>query len=94
MITTQIKTLIKIPSLQLSVWLVALSCLSLAYTQVSYAQQTAQTNAYSNTATSSSSSTTDAEQEQFTLNMRDADIQGFIQWVANRTGKNIVIHRN
>ena len=97
MITTQIKTLIKIPSLQLSVWLVALSCLSLAYTQVSYAQQTAQTNADSNTATSSSTSsstTTDAEQEQFTLNMRDADIQGFIQWVANRTGKNIVIHRS
>ncbi|MDB2409583.1 type II secretion system secretin GspD [Pseudomonadales bacterium] len=33
-------------------------------------------------------------EEQFTLNMREADIQGFIQWVANRTGKNIVIHRS
>lgn len=32
--------------------------------------------------------------EEFTMNMREADIRGFIQWVANRTGKNIIVHRN
>lgn len=35
-----------------------------------------------------------AQPETFTMNMREADIRGFIQWVANRTNKNIVVHRN
>ncbi len=32
--------------------------------------------------------------ERFTMNMREADIRGFIQWVADRTQRNIIVHRN
>ncbi len=31
--------------------------------------------------------------EKVTMNMRDADIRALIQWVADNTGKNIVVHR-
>ncbi|WP_101759472.1 type II secretion system secretin GspD [Oceanicoccus sp. KOV_DT_Chl] len=31
--------------------------------------------------------------DQLTMNMRDADIRSLIQWVADNTGKNIVVHR-
>ena len=31
--------------------------------------------------------------EKLTMNMRDADIRSLIQWVADNTGKNIVVHR-
>ena len=31
--------------------------------------------------------------EKLTMNMRDADIRALIQWVADNTGKNIVVHR-
>ena len=31
--------------------------------------------------------------EKVTMNMRDADIRALIQWVADTTGKNIVVHR-
>ena len=34
------------------------------------------------------------EPERFTMNMREADIRGFIQWVADRTQRNIIVHRN
>lgn len=30
----------------------------------------------------------------FTMNMREADIRAFIQWIADRTEKNIIVHRN
>ena len=32
--------------------------------------------------------------EKLTMNMRDADIRALIQWVADNTGKNIVVHRD
>lgn len=32
--------------------------------------------------------------ERFTMNMREADIRAYIQWVADRTQKNIIVHRN
>ena len=32
--------------------------------------------------------------EQFTMNMREADIRGFVQWIADRTQKNIIVHRS
>lgn len=31
---------------------------------------------------------------QFTMNMREADIRGFIQWIADRTKRNIIVHRS
>jgi general secretion pathway protein D len=31
--------------------------------------------------------------EKLTMNMRDADIRALIQWVADNTGKNIIVHR-
>ncbi len=36
----------------------------------------------------------EAQPEKFVLNMREADIRGFIQWTADRTQRNIIIHRN
>ncbi len=32
--------------------------------------------------------------DELTMNMRDADIRSLIQWVADNTGKNIVVHRD
>lgn len=32
-------------------------------------------------------------QDKLTMNMRDADIRALIQWVADNTGKNIIVHR-
>lgn len=32
-------------------------------------------------------------QDKLTMNMRDADIRALIQWVADNTGKNIVVHK-
>jgi general secretion pathway protein D len=32
-------------------------------------------------------------EDKLTMNMRDADIRSLIQWVADNTGKNIVVHR-
>ena len=63
--------------------------LSLTFLSSSYSQD----NVKGNTQQAAEAASTSVE-EQFTLNMREADIQGFIQWVANRTGKNIVIHRS
>ena len=34
------------------------------------------------------------DDESFMVNMRQADIRAFIQWVADRTNKNILLHRN
>ena len=34
------------------------------------------------------------EPERFTMNMREADIRGFVQWIADRTKKNIIVHRS
>ncbi len=34
------------------------------------------------------------EADTFTMNMREADIRAFIQWMADRTNKNIVVHRS
>lgn len=34
------------------------------------------------------------EAESFSINMRDADLRAFIQWVADRTNRNILLHRN
>ena len=34
------------------------------------------------------------EPDSFSMNMREADIRAFIQWIADRTGKNIVVHRS
>ena len=33
-------------------------------------------------------------EEQLKMNMRDADIRALIQWVADNTGKNIVVHKD
>lgn len=33
-------------------------------------------------------------EDKITMNMRDADIRAVIQWVADRTGKNIIVHRD
>jgi general secretion pathway protein D len=33
-------------------------------------------------------------EDKLTMNMRDADIRSLIQWVADNTGKNIVVHKN
>ncbi|MDA8693663.1 type II secretion system secretin GspD [Pseudomonadales bacterium] len=63
--------------------------LSLTFVSSGYSQDNVEGNAQQ----AAEAASTSAE-EQFTLNMREADIQGFIQWVANRTGKNIVIHRS
>jgi general secretion pathway protein D len=35
-----------------------------------------------------------AEEGKLTLNMRDADIRSLIQWVADVTGKNLVVHKD
>lgn len=84
---------------QLRRLMVLLACLiGLTFTS----QSIAQASAAAKTATvppSPPASTPAAEQpaeaaEEFTMNMREADIRGFIQWVANRTGKNIIVHRN
>lgn len=32
-------------------------------------------------------------EERLTMNMRDADIRALIQWVADNTGKNIIVHK-
>ncbi len=32
--------------------------------------------------------------DKLTMNMRDADIRALIQWVADNTGKNIVVHKD
>ena len=77
----QAKQLTNRPSLKLLTWLFIVSSLLLSLAPASYAQQALPI-------------AEPQPEEQFTLNMRDADIQGFIQWVANRTGKNIVIHRS
>jgi len=37
---------------------------------------------------------TDGGNDKFTMNMREADLRAFIQWVADRTGKNILVHRS
>lgn len=34
----------------------------------------------------------DREQKEITMNMRDAEIRGVIQWVSDLTGKNILVH--
>jgi general secretion pathway protein D len=38
--------------------------------------------------------TQSAENGAFTINMREADIRAFIQWIADRTQKNIIVHRS
>ncbi|MBR9805050.1 type II secretion system secretin GspD, partial [bacterium] len=43
---------------------------------------------------SSASMAQDDSEERFTLNMREADIRAFIQWVADRTGRSMVVHKN
>ncbi|RZV51400.1 MAG: hypothetical protein EX270_10480, partial [Pseudomonadales bacterium] len=40
------------------------------------------------------SADTPAGGARFTMNMREADIRGFIQWIADRTQKNIIVHRS
>lgn len=35
-----------------------------------------------------------ADDETITMNLRDADIRGLIQWVADLTGRNMVVHRD
>src|SRR5690606_14688280 len=32
--------------------------------------------------------------DTITMNMRDADIRALIQWVADQTGRNMVVHRD
>ncbi len=39
-------------------------------------------------------SQTVSAQDQLTMNMRDADIRALIQWVADNTGKNIIVHKD
>lgn len=34
------------------------------------------------------------DDEKLTMNMRDADIRALIQWVADNTGKNIIVHKD
>ncbi|MBT8148720.1 MAG: type II secretion system secretin GspD, partial [Gammaproteobacteria bacterium] len=47
-----------------------------------------------NQASGSSASQPAASNERFTMNMREADIRGFVQWIADRTQKNIIVHRS
>ena len=35
-----------------------------------------------------------SDSDKLTMNMRDADIRALIQWVADNTGKNIVVHKD
>ena len=86
MINNPIKKLIHLSDLSLLARLIVIIGLSFSFAPLSYAQP-------ESTTAPSSEAVTESE-EEFTLNMREADIQGFIQWVANRTGKNIVIHRS
>lgn len=83
--------------------MVLLACLiGLTFTSQSIAQANAAATSPATTATkppTAPATNPTAEQpteavEEFTMNMREADIRGFIQWVANRTGKNIIVHRN
>ncbi|MBT6579141.1 MAG: hypothetical protein HOO01_02630, partial [Cellvibrionales bacterium] len=83
---TQITTFIYAVAFSLPTSLLSIVCLILSLSQVSYAQQ--------NISAVEKDVEIEAAEEQFILNMRDANIQGFIQWVANRTGKNMVIHRS
>ena len=39
-------------------------------------------------------STLPTEADTFTMNMREADIRAFIQWIADRTQKNVIVHRS
>lgn len=50
--------------------------------------------AQSETATADSAQQPNADKPEFLLNLREADVRAFIQWVADRTGKNIIVHRN
>ena len=85
MIITRIKKSIDAVAFSLSASLIAIACLMLSFSNTSYAQDAAPEE---------QGVEIEAAEEQFILNMRDANIQGFIQWVANRTGKNMVIHRS
>ena len=85
MIITRIKKSINALAFNQPSSLIAIACLMLSLTQTSYAQDNASIE---------QGVEIEAAEEQFILNMRDANIQGFIQWVANRTGKNMVIHRS
>ncbi|MDB4456206.1 type II secretion system secretin GspD [bacterium] len=85
-ILTRIKTSINAVAFSLPSSLLSAACLILSLSQAVFAQQ--------NTAIIEQDVQIEAAEEQFILNMRDANIQGFIQWVANRTGKNMVIHRS
>ncbi len=43
---------------------------------------------------SDSGASVPTEPDSFSMNMREADIRAFIQWIADRTGKNILVHRS
>lgn len=55
------------------------------------AQEVSEANPEANNALDSNKT---QEPEKFTMNMREADIRSFVQWVADRTQKNIILHRN
>lgn len=65
---------------------IALFITPLSFAQTEAVNQTQSIPAEGNTSSSGS--------ESFTMNMREADIRGFIQWIADRTKKNIIVHRS
>ena len=40
------------------------------------------------------STVTNKTPSEFIINMRDADLRAFIQWIADRTNKNMIVHRS
>ena len=55
----------------------------------------AESDTKSETTAAADASTVETDDtNRFTMNMRDADLRAFIQWVADRTGKNILVHRS
>lgn len=40
------------------------------------------------------STVTNKTPSEFVINMRDADLRAFIQWIADRTNKNMIVHRS
>lgn len=62
------------------------SLLWVATTQSAFAQP--------DVAINDSSAELPKDENTFTMNMREADIRAFIQWIADRTGKNVIVHRS